>query len=236
MITSILASQVPHADLASITAIGGITLVRMPISPAEYLVLCQDGVTLAIRYLSPGELLHGIRQSTLHALWIDLKKLSPWSYVLIGGAMTPNSDRKIRLGDDVTGWSWESYQGAILTAQELGIGVLILPHAQDVPGTIETLARRSRKAVRAQPLREGLFYSPAEELLLALPGIGESKADALLSYCGDLASVLLALTWEESSVPGIGPETRRKVREVLGLKSDEVLGKLDAPEPARKAA
>jgi ERCC4-type nuclease len=71
-----------------------------------------------------------------------------------------------------------------------------------------------------RPPRDVLFADPDLDMLLALPGVGEQKAEALLQYCGGAAWALMVLTDDEHEFPGIGPETRRKVREAMGLHDD----------------
>jgi hypothetical protein len=222
MILSILGSRPRHEDLLSLTNVDGVQVIDLPPSSADRLadftLICSDGCSVAIHYHSPQSLLSAIRMNVLKPTLISLKAASPWSYLLIGGVMTPNADGKVRLGDKTSGFLWSAIQGALLTAQEIGIPVLTLPHADSVPETLIGLAKRDRGSVKALPMREALFYSPAEQVLMALPGIGEGKAEALLRYCGDSAAhALMALTSEYAGAPGIGPETRRKVRQALGI-------------------
>lgn len=235
-ILTILSKSPAHPDLAQLSTIGGVALVPAAAGPADLTVICADGATLAIRYWRPADLLHSIREGDFDGALVALKQRSPWAYLLIGGVLVPNADGKVRDGDTITGWRWDAYQGALLTAQELGVGVVTLQHAQHVAATVEQLARRKRGPVKAAPAREGLFYSPAELLLLALPSIGETKAEQLLTYCGSPADALLALTADDLSVPGIGPKTRQEARRVLGLRDGEALGRIAGPELAAAAS
>lgn len=234
-ILTILSKSPAHPDLAQLSTIGGVALVPAATGPADLLVVCADGATLAIRYWRPADLLHAIREGDFDGALVGLRQLSPHATLLIGGVLVPNSDGKVRDGDTITGWRWDAYQGALLTAQELGVGVLTLQHAQHVAATVEQLARRRRGPVKAAPAREGLFYSPAELMLLALPSIGETKTEHLLTYCGSVANALLALTDDTIEVPGIGPKTRQEARRVLGLGADEALGRYFL-KPAQRAA
>jgi hypothetical protein len=223
MILSILGSRPRHEDLLSLTAINGVQVIDLPPSSAErsadFTVICGDGHTLAIHYHSPHSLLGAIRTGTLMPALVTLKQATPWAYLLIGGIMSANADGKVRNNDGKSsGWLWSAVQGVLLTAQEMGVGVLHLPHADSVPATLESLAKRDRGPIKAVPQREAMFCSPGELVLMALPGIGEGKAEALLRYCGDSAAhALMALTSEYTGAPSIGPETRRKVRQALGL-------------------
>lgn len=236
MLTSILVAEPAHPELAqrlTAEALGApiVTVPAATLQPADALALCDDGHTLAIAYLSVSDLLSVIRQRQLHTLCVGLRERSPFAYLLIGGVLSPSADGK------AAGWPWEAIQGALLTVQEAGVSVQHLQHAEHVPAAIERLARRARGPIRAEPAREALWYTPAELLLMALPGIGETLADRLLTDCGDAATALLALTDDTTAMPGIGPETRRKVRAVLGLRDGERLVRDDSvPVPLPKAA
>lgn len=206
----------PHPDLARLTTVDGVTLVPAPVAPASVILICADGAQLAVKYLAAADMLHSIRQGRLDAELVALKARSDWAYLLIGGQMTPDRDGRCRHGADATGWGWDAYQGALLSAQEMGVGVLTLRHADDVGEALARLARRNRAMKRVKPLRDALFLDPSQELLMALPGIGEAMADQLLTYCGSAGAALLALTSDEVNTPGIGPKTREACRRALG--------------------
>lgn len=234
-ILTILANEPRHPDLAPLTTIGGVALVPAATPAADLLAICADGATLAVKYWRPGDLLHAIRQRDYDGALIALKERSPWAYLLIGGILTANADGKIRDGDTITGWRWDAYQGALLTAHELGIGVIALQHADLLPETVAQLARRRRGQVKAPPAREGLWYSPAELMLLALPGVGETRAEQLIAQCGSAADALMALTDDALTLPDIGPKTRQDVHRALGLHPGETLARYVAT-PAQQAA
>lgn len=206
-----------HPDLARLTTVDGVALVPAAIAPASVILVCADGATLAIRYMGAGDVLHSIRQGQLDAALVGLKERSPWAYLLIGGVMVPDRDGRVRHGDTATGWAWDAYQGALLSAQEIGVGVLILAHADSVGDTLARLARRARGPKKVRPLRDALFIDPGTDMLMALPGIGEAMADQILTHCAnDVGAALLALTSDDTALPGIGPKTREAARRVLG--------------------
>lgn len=217
MIVSMLADYPLHSDLMDVHAIDGIAFVQTTIAPASFLVLCSDSTMLALRYMACSDVLHALRQKQLDALMLSLREQSPWAYLLIGGVLTPNADGQIRNQKGaITGWTWDAYQGALMAVQEMGVGIVTLQHAQLVPAMISRLAKRARTPKRVKPLRDVLWSDPATEILTSLPGIGEEKADAILKTCGTAANALDALS-NGIPLPGIGPETRRKAREALGL-------------------
>jgi hypothetical protein len=182
----------------------GVPAISAPIAPASYLAVCADGAQLAIRVMATNELRHALRDKTLYADMIKLRNLSPWAYLI-------TLEGKRTLGDDLS--------GALLSVQETGVGTLHIKQ-ETLVETVQRLASRDRTTRRVRPPRDVLFADPDLDMLLALPGIGEQKAVALLEHCGSAAWALMVLTDDQHEFPGIGPETRRKVREALGLHDD----------------
>lgn len=218
-ITMALADTARHPNVAHLTEIDGAALIAAPIAPASFVLMCADGATLAIRYMDAGDIMAGLRGGMFDADMIDLKARSEWAYLLIGGQVTPARDGKI----EGTGWRWDAYQGALLSVQEAGIGVVTLAGRDDVPAALARLARRDRAPRRVRPVRPVLFVDPATDLLMALPGVGEAMADRLIAHCGSAAWALAALTSDVMDAPGIGPKTRESARKALGLAPDIAL-------------
>jgi ERCC4-type nuclease len=182
----------------------GMPAISAPIAPASYLAVCADGAQLAIRVMTTNDLRHALRNKTLYADMIKLRNLSPWAYLI-------TLEGKRTLEDDLS--------GALLSVQETGVGTLHIKQ-ETLVETVQRLAKRDRTPRRVRPPRDVLFADPDLDMLLALPGIGEQKAEALLQYCGGAAWALMVLTDDKHEFPGIGQETRRKVREALGLHDD----------------
>lgn len=221
MITDILASEPRHEDLARLTQIGSEPLLNAPIAPASFLVGCTDGATMAIGYMDQRGFLESMRRKELSAVCIGLRALSEWAYLIIAPGLVCSSDGQKVQG---TGWTWASAQGALLAAQELGVQIIQLQHPQQVPDYVLVLAARERGAKRVMPIREALFLTPAEQMLLSIPGLGEERVTALLAHCGTASAALLALTWPGAALPtGFGPKTRDAARLALGLRNDEAL-------------
>jgi ERCC4-type nuclease len=186
----------------------GVPTISAPIAPASYLAVCADGAQLAIRVMATNDLRHALRNKTLYADMLKLRNLSPWAYLItLEGKLA--LDRI--LGDDLS--------SALLSVQEIGVGTLHIKQ-ETLVETVQRLASRDRSTRRVRPPRDVLFANPDLDILLALPGIGEQKAEALLKHCGSAAWALMVLTNDEEDFPGIGPETRRKVRKALGLHDD----------------
>lgn len=145
----------------------------------------------------------------------EMRKMSPWCYVAVVGLPVVSGDRVV-IGGKVTGWLWNSVQGAMLTVQELGANVVFAASDLEYGNTLQWLARRARGPVPIAARRDVAIQSPAEQVLCALPGIAQGRAEALLQHCGNVAFALQALT-DGERVPGVGPSTKNAVRSVLGL-------------------
>jgi len=79
------------------------------------------------------------------------------------------------------------------------------------------LAGRSRAPQRVRPARDALFVTPGEDVLLALPGVGDGLCSAALQYTsGNTALAIVALTGDDP-IRGVGPTTRTEIRTALGL-------------------
>ena len=194
---------------------------------ADIVILTSDGCMLSIRYVSVNTFLHGIRVGTLYSSLMYLSEISQWAYLIIRDSLAPGVAGKTLHDGASVAWPWTSVVGAMLSVQEMGIGTCNIRDYSMLDDCLIALARRDRSQRRIKPPREVLWSLPAEDVLLALPGIGDDKADALLSHCGSAAWALTALTAPESVLPkGIGPETCHKAREALGLQPDQYLSVL----------
>lgn len=144
-----------------------------------------------------------------------MRQASPWCYVVVVGLPVVSGGHVV-IGGKVTGWQWNSVQGAILTVQELGANIVFAAAETEYGNTLQWLARRDRNTVQIAARRDVAIQSPAEQVLCALPGIAQTRAEALLQHCGNVAFALAALT-DGEKVPGVGPSTKNAVRSVLGL-------------------
>lgn len=243
-ILSALAERPRHHDLLGLTHIAGVPVIDVPMDAlgrADLAITCADGAMLGIVYLDLVGLFHALRNQELIPRLLTVKSRWPWAYLVIGGVLSATTDQRVRNRDGKSsGWAWDAVQGALLSVQELGVGVVQIPHADQLADAVVRLAKRDRTAQRVRSLRDALFYTPQEELLLSLPGIGEATADALLAQCGTVAAALHALTDDGLVMPGIGPETRAGVRHLLGLPDGQALAPQTAgqtpPKRGSKAA
>jgi len=221
-ILSVLAEKPRHHDLLGLHSVGGVPVIDVPIDAlgrADLAVTCQDGAMLGIVYLDLVGLFHALRTNELMSRLVSARQRWPWTYLVLGAVLSPSADgrhaRNAR--GEGSGWAWDAVQGALLSAQEIGVGVIQIPHVDLLAAQLERLAKRDRSPVRVRPPRDSLFYEPGQDLLMALPGIGEGKADALLAFCDGRADLaLMCLTSDIAKAPGIGPETKKAARRALG--------------------
>lgn len=190
----------------------------MPLDSGTVWAVAGDGMLLAIWYLEADALLSVIADGTLSARAFALHGVSNWAYLVVAGSL--NYQR----------WPWASIQGALLSVQELGVAILRVKTADDVPDLILQLAKRDRAPKRIRPPRTALFFTPGEDMLLALPGIGGDRLDKLMAFAGDPANALLALTDTSVNIPHIPKSVQEAARQAIGLVSDVRLG-LDVIDP-----
>jgi len=178
-----------------------------------------DGSILIIERKTTTDLLGSIKDNRIFQQAKAMHEQSPWAYVVITGALIPGPDSKVIAGGRETGWDWNAVQGALLTVQELGVGIVTCVSDADFGATVTRLAQRGREAVRVEPRRLAYLVGAGEAALAALPGIGPERIGVLLDFCSTPAWALTFLTDTTNGqrVTGIGDNTKRAVRKALGL-------------------
>lgn len=205
--------------------IGNLKAITQTLPTGDAWLACDDA-NLIVERKTPGDLLASIADGRLFEQCNAMAVASPWSYLVITGTMACQNGCVIE-GGQLTKWTWRSLQGALLTIQELGIEIVYCDGDQDYPSTLEWLANRKRDPIKIKSARRSsVMQSPAEILLCALPGISERRAADLMKYCGTTAWAINYLTHDDNPnrVPGVGPGTRKRARQVFGLADNEYLG------------
>jgi len=224
-ITAAIIDSREPAWVQAITFGGAMTAISA-LDAGDLLVTCDDGTLLAVERKTPDDFLSSIRDDRLWSQLAGIRKVTPWAYLVITGDLRCSTDGKVITDSRGTGWNWASVQGALLQAQEMGVFVVQCAGDDDYEAAVLRLAARSHKPeMLIPPAREAIPMSAAERVLLALPGIGPDRVAALLDYCQTPAWALSFLTCHdvEGAVTGIGPGTKRAVRQALGLRDDEEL-------------
>jgi len=179
----------------------------------------SDSQMLVVERKTVSDLLGSISDGRLFNQVARMRELSPWCYVVICGALIwEQSTGKIIVDYKTTGWDMSAVCGALLTIQELGVGVIFCANDDDFVPCVERLAKRDRGEARIHPVRQPHILSAGETLLASLPGIGYEKVKALLDFCNTPAWALNYLTTlGKDGVPGIGDGIKRAVRHTLEL-------------------
>lgn len=193
------------------------------------LALCDDGAMLAVLCLDFERFLTWLKTDSLFQRIEKLKARSEWAYVFMVGSVRPNAAGKAVINGNERNWAWSAIQGALVSMQELGVIVGYCADESAFGEAVQLLGNRQRTTKRMKALRNFETYSPAEEILLALPGIGEKTMLELIQECGSVMWALIALTAPDTKVPGIGEKSKAAIRNALGLEPDEqiMLGPAD---------
>ena len=187
--------------------------------------VCDDGELIVVERKTPGDFLNTLRQDRLFPQLAQLREQSVWSYLVITGTLLPGANDTCWADQIETGWQWSAIQGALLTAQEIGVHVIHCNGDQSYEAAVLCLANRSRSVVRVTPARDTTWLTEAEAIVAALPGIGYDRAQSLIKECGTAGWALSFLADHDSQqhVPGIGPAIKRRIRRALGLTEEQLL-------------
>jgi len=199
----------------------GVPSVVMALDAGDAIVTCDDGNTLVVERKTPSDLLGSIKDGRLFQQCHAMREMSGFCYLAIIGRIDMVKNDMVRVdGYRITGWTWQSLQGALLTVQEMGVGII---YASDFKTCIERLAQRDRDDVTIHPRRKSEPMTPDEAFLASLPGVGAVRAKRLLAN-GPACYALDWLTniWDESGIkiPGIGYSQKANIRSILGLKGE----------------
>lgn len=173
---------------------------------------------LIIERKEPADLIESIKDGRLFNQCSEMRAESEWCYLLIMGQLVWGFDGKI-VG---TGWNFRAIQGALLQVQELGVSVIQAQNSDDLTPTLVWLANRQRTEHVYLPARTGLPMPEDQRILASLPGIGPERASDLLKD-KSLRDALLCLLDPACKVAGIGPKTKKNIRELFNLSESEVL-------------
>lgn len=185
------------------------------------------GDLICVERKTPSDLLGSIKDGRVFPQVAGMRARTPWSYVVITGALIADHSGKCLADGRITGWDWSSVQGALLTIQELGVGVVHSQGDSDYEATVLRLADRKRgNEYVMQPKHDARVMTSAEVILTSLPGIGWDRAQDLMHHFHGRAGEALAwLTWMGTfgEVAGIGRGVKSQIRKALGLTEDEEL-------------
>lgn len=207
---------------------------EMALDCGDLWLTTSDNAMIVIERKTVPDLLQSIKDGRLTSQASKMRQKSQWCYIVVTGQFTQSDSGAVSYSHNgqwvETGWNYDSVQGALVTAQELGaIVVFSATYIQ----AIERIVNRSRSAVKIVPARESVVFGGGELVLSALPNIGSTKALELMSEFGNAAVALDFLTdvsWQDGTVKGIGDKTKQNIRDILGLKDGQYLGLKDMGE------
>lgn len=198
----------------------------------------SDGELLCIERKTPSDLLGSIKDGRLFQQCAAMRERSKWCYLMVTGVLAHTLDGHVITDNRSTGWRFGDVQGALLTVQEMGVSLIYCESDSHYEEAVIRLARREHTEEKTiAPRVKSVLLSPAETILISLPGIGLERAKLLLDHFGNAAHAIGWLTWLESGaeVAGIGEGTKHNVRKALGLNEEEWMT-LFYPEAAKYAA
>lgn len=201
---------------------GAIKAVTM-LDYGDALITTDDGEMICVERKTPTDLLGSIADERLFAQMRGIKALTEWAYLVITGELTANVAGLVVADKRTTGWRYDSVWGALLTAQEMGVRVVMCAHEGDYEAAVMRLCNRRRGAEYIiKPTVDAREMTQAERFLTSLPGIGLERAQALLGeFNGRACDALAWLTWHRWSadyhIPGIGDATKKAVRKAIGM-------------------
>ena len=184
--------------------------------------LAVDGVTIIVERKTLQDFLASIDDGRLFDQCARMIATSPWSYVVITDYPSIKGHRVV-VNKELRDWKDHALQGALLTVQELGVGVIYCDGETDYAPTLKWLVGRERGDVHIKARRPATEAPLQEQVLWAFKcNLGEVHAQALMKQYNSLARVLVALTkLEGNHTPGIGTSTKQAVRAVMQLAPDE---------------
>lgn len=206
-------------------ALGGAQTIVTTLEHGDILITTDDGALIAVERKTASDFLASLKDERLWGQLAGIRAQTPWAYLVITGTLAPSGGMTMT-EHGTNGWSWAAVQGALIKVQELGVFTVRCEGDTDFEAAVMRLASRERNTdIVIKPLRTPTLLSEAERILTSLPGIGLERVKDILAYTGRPCWALQFLTDPKcpGNVPGIGAQTKRHIREALGLRDGEEL-------------
>lgn len=206
---------------------GGVPVAVMQLETGDVDVACSDGCRLIVERKTPDDFLGSLKDERLMvqvARLSELRNETTWVYLVITDQFLHNPQGRVITERGETGWNFDAVQGALLSIQETGVGVMFCQGDSDFEKCVLRLASRRRDPMmQVLPARVPNVLGPGAGLLAALPGIGSEKVMEILRWAGNSpAHALVGLVDLEIQAP-LADSYRKKIRAVLGLQDRQVL-------------
>lgn len=192
----------------------------------DLMAASNDGELILIERKTPDDFLNSLKSDRLMLQLANMLTVTRWAYLMITGEFKLGVNGEV-VTSRVTGWNWDAVQGAILSIQEMGVYVVHCQGDEDYEAAIIRLGNRDRsKVAPVPPAKQPHVYTQAEAVLAALPGIGFKRLKSVLDAGGGSPAWAIALLTnldEVEKFPGVPYGDRQRIRNVLGLKTNEML-------------
>ena len=204
---------------------GELPVMRNSLETGDYILWRDDGHKVIVERKAADDLLGSIADGRVFqqvARLAELANETNWCYVMVTGSIERSVDNRAITKRGVTGWSFNSINGALLTFQEVGVSVAFGDDG-NLAHDLITLAERSHSGVKVSPKREIALFSPEAVFLAGIPGIGEKRAAEIMKRAANnLAHALIWITDTNAGDSGWNA-IKSRAKEFLGLAENETL-------------
>jgi len=204
---------------------GGVAPVTVTTLPAGDFHFVTSDTIVVLERKTTQDLLHTVMQDRMLRQVAAMREITAHCYVVITGTFVRSPRDTVIAGNRESGFPWVALIGALTSVQEAG-AVLVFCDEDEFETTALRIAARPHGAITIPPMRTTKVLTLQESVLASLPGVGTTKADALLAFSGGSVAGALAFLTDfraPGAVAGIGPGIRGRVRTALGLGEDSVL-------------
>jgi hypothetical protein len=210
----------------------GAPTLKMPLDAGDVMCSCDDGNTVLIERKTPSDFLSTLAASRLFPQVARMIEITPWSYIVITGIFYRKRGGVVTVDGRITGWNYDAIEGAKLTCQEMGAGVIHCG-SDDFEDAVIRLCNRDRSTKRITPPRETALLTEGEAAIAALPGIGHERVDAMAKQLPNPTSMLEWLTdlGHSTKIPGIAEGSKKRVMSALNIGEYKLLAVPQQAQP-----
>jgi len=214
---------------------GGVPTMVALLDTGDIQAVTSDGCTLVFERKTLSDFLNTLAEDRLfpqlarmteiaNAQRVADEPVTQYCCLIITDPITADHNGKVIAERGVTGWSFASVMGTILSIQELGVFVCFANGQLDYEDCILRIGRRNRSPeMQILAPRTARMLGPKIDFLTGISGIGIEHAQKILDWSNNnLGHALTGLTDMDIKSP-VGLALRRRIRDLLGLCDGENL-------------